>query len=604
VRSVAKISTFILLFHSLISYSQKQADRWYFGQNAGLDFSAGTPEVIQNSNMIAESGCTTISDSAGNLFFYSNGINVWNRQHQILPNGDSLKGSSGINQNSLFIPWPGKDSLCYLFTIDSSGFYYSLINGQLHNGMGDIIIQNSKIRESVTDKITACRHCNSFDTWVIVTAKDSASFYSYLITENGLSQVPTVSHTGIHILSELGYMKASPSGDKLVLPLNSTTALFAVFDFDNLTGLVSNPMVVPKSELSYAYGAEFSPDSKVLYISTGGQHFSLLQYDLSKTSQQDFVNSVIILAAENQYALQLANDGKIYVAHENESCLGVINFPSILGSDCQYKANAVDLSGNQCQMGLPNFNQSYFNKPVITVSNSCLGDTTRFVFDYNINIDSVQWDFGFNFPVMNQIYPFEEGIVLSEPGQYKIQLKYFHCGIVDSVVQTATIFDLPAIDLGNDTSLFAGNSITLDAGNDMDHYCWNTGSDDRYLTVLTNGIYYAEVTKNNCISTDSIQIRIIPSAVELPNAFSPNGDNVNEIFKPIVLGKISEFQFTIYNRFGERIFLSNDYLQGWDGNFKGRPCHTETYLWEISYHVMDPGYPSLIKQNGTIHLLR
>ncbi len=603
-KSFAFILIPLFIFISTLAISQKQANIWYFGENAGLDFTYQNPEVITNSNMIAEAGCSSISDSLGNLLFYTNGNKIWNRLHQVMPNGDSIKGTYGINQNCIIIPMPNYDSLYYLFSIDSTGFYYSLINIRLDNGFGDVPIKNSKISEAVTDKITACQHCNSTDTWVIAHLKESSTFRSCLITENGISHDPVFSTCGNSILAELGYMKVSPSGDKLVLPINSYSTLFEVFNFDNLTGIVSNPILIPKSDLSYIYGAEFSADSKVLYISTGGEHFRLIQYDLSKDIQTEFINSSVIIANGNQYALQLATDGKIYVAQVNEPYLGVINHPSILGETCIFENNAIYLNGNNCKMGLPNFNQSYFNKPAISCTNACAGKPTNFSFDYNSNIDSVKWVFGNDQSSVTEIYPYIVDCNYNEPGSYDIGMYYYHCGITDSIIQFVTIYEPPWIDLGNDTTIFTGNTVTLDAGEDMSQYLWNNGSESQYLTTSSEGIYFAEVTKNNCKSSDTIYIQVISTIVALPNAFSPNADNLNDVFKAIRAGKLNDFQFAVFNRYGERIFYSTDIEKGWDGKFKGLDCPMESYVWEISYSIPELGEPIIKKLSGVVHLLR
>ena len=66
------------------SFSQNEANVWYFGKYAGLDFSSGNPVLIHGSNMFAQEGCATINDKNGQLLFYTNGLSVWNKQHQVM----------------------------------------------------------------------------------------------------------------------------------------------------------------------------------------------------------------------------------------------------------------------------------------------------------------------------------------------------------------------------------------------------------------------------------------------------------------------------------------------------------------------------------------
>jgi hypothetical protein len=86
------ILSFIVIFSS--AYAQKEANNWYFGERAGISFNNGTPMFLLNSSMNHNNGCATISDSDGNLLFYTNGMTVWNKNHQPMPNGTGLLGSS------------------------------------------------------------------------------------------------------------------------------------------------------------------------------------------------------------------------------------------------------------------------------------------------------------------------------------------------------------------------------------------------------------------------------------------------------------------------------------------------------------------------------
>ncbi len=596
-----------LLLVSVYSYSQNRANVWYFGDNAGLDFTAESPEVISGSNMLAEAGCATISDKAGNLLFYTNGVTIWNKMNQIVRNGKGINGSYGISQSSIFIPKPNNDAFYYLFTVDTSGFYYSIINATLNNGLGAVILKNKRLVYDslfITDKITACRHCNATDTWVVIHSRNTSAFLAYLVTENGIVKNPVVSISGNKVLAELGYMKISPSGEKLVLPVNSSEILFNVFDFDNKTGIVSNPLIVPKSDISYAYGIEFSADSKVLYVATGGEHYYLMQYDLSQKDVNNLVNSAIRIDEGNHYALQLAPDHKIYVARVNDPWLGVINFPSVLGGGCLFEKDAVFLNYHQCKMGLPNFDQSYFNHPVIGFDKTCAGDSTRFTFDYSSNIDSVKWFMDEQANSVSVSIPFTTGYFYPEPGEYTVSVFSFHCGNVDTVVQPVIVHQRPEIELGNDTAIFSGDYIALDAGSGMEEYIWNNGKEDQIVNISEPGLYYVDISKNKCKASDSIYITVIPVVVALPTAFSPNGDGVNDLFRAKVAGTINDFQMTVFDRYGNEVYYSTNDGGGWDGTFNGSPCPVESYVWMVSFTVSESEKPAKKCQKGFVRLLR
>jgi hypothetical protein len=83
---------FLILFLSINLYSQKESNIWYFGEFAGLDFSNGAPLALTDGQIDTAEGCATISDANGQLLFYTDGKKVWNKNHQVMPNGTGLMG--------------------------------------------------------------------------------------------------------------------------------------------------------------------------------------------------------------------------------------------------------------------------------------------------------------------------------------------------------------------------------------------------------------------------------------------------------------------------------------------------------------------------------
>lgn len=126
------------LFCLNLVFSQGEANIWYFGQNAGLDFNSGSPVSINGSQMNTLEGCSTISNSSGQLLFYTDGVTVWDRNHNIMPNGTGLMGHESSTQSSLVIPKPNDPNIYYLFTvseINSDGLRYSVIDMSLNGGV-------------------------------------------------------------------------------------------------------------------------------------------------------------------------------------------------------------------------------------------------------------------------------------------------------------------------------------------------------------------------------------------------------------------------------------------------------------------------------------
>jgi hypothetical protein len=127
------------------SFAQNQNNNWCFGDKAGLTFSNGNPQAFTSSQMTSIEGCASVSDPVtGKLLFYSNGLQVWDANNNVMPNGNGLlAGPSTSSTQGVFItPYPGNAKLYYLFTTDetsnggANGIRYSLIDLSLNNGLG------------------------------------------------------------------------------------------------------------------------------------------------------------------------------------------------------------------------------------------------------------------------------------------------------------------------------------------------------------------------------------------------------------------------------------------------------------------------------------
>lgn len=402
-------SILLCLLIPLSLFSQRETAIWYFGDRAGLDFNSGVPVPLLNSAMYAGEGCSAISNSNGDLLFYTNGVRVWNRNHQIMPNGDGLQGSPSSTQSGIIVPLPESATLYYLFTVKDvgrdPGFSYSIVDMALDGGLGDVTAQkNVQLAPRVSEKLTAVQHANGRDYWVMVHEYGSSRFLAYLVSPAGVSTNPVVSDIGFeHFADEsfyaVGYLKFSPDGTKLASGINSLGT--ELFDFDAGTGVVSNGRILREhtdgsGNISY-YGVEFSPDSRFVYFS---------EYDFVKSDIYQFDTSAIdVVSTETKVydgndhpstfigALQLALDGKIYFTHFNEAFLGAIQNPNEQGLASNTVFNEVDLNGRVNQYGLPPFIQSYFLVS-FEANNLCFGDATEFKVNSTDTIVSVLWDFG------------------------------------------------------------------------------------------------------------------------------------------------------------------------------------------------------------------
>lgn len=584
---------------------QDYAATWYFGEHSGLIFGEDASSIT-NPSFIAEAGCAVISDSSGNLLFYTNGREVWNKNHVQMQNGGSLKGSPQLNQNSIIVPHPGDKSLYYLFTINDQdslkGFYYSIVDMNADNGLGGISVKNIYLRNDVIEKISGVIHCNENDYWVIVHNTEN-TFYSYLITDAGLTDQIIESETGTSPKADVGYMKMSPRGDMLILPVNREDLLAEVFDFDRKTGTVSNPMKINANEEdTYCYGTSFSPSGELLYLTTRGKDYSVWQYNMSP---QSIDLSGIQIATGNNFAMQLGPDGKIYIASENRPYLNIIAQPDREGLKCEYISQGIKLENSYSLMGLPNFIQSWFFKPDICAENLCLGDTTCFTFEGYYAFDSSNlkvYDSLGNMEFFSKDFP--AFYRFDKKGEYSIHLDYYQCGNRKSAAQKFTITEPPASQTVYENIYSGFESITLDAGEGFDSYFWSTGDTNQQENIFQSGVFIVEKLLIGCVTIDTFIVNGYIYEPYLPSAFTPNNDGINDCFGLVNPIDGMGIKLMVFSRFGQLLFESDDPFDCWDGVYNGTVYSTGTYVYKVSYNKYENGNFRLVQKNGTVTIIR
>ncbi|MEX0272998.1 MAG: T9SS type B sorting domain-containing protein [Flavobacteriaceae bacterium] len=369
-------------------WSQGPTSTWYFGRGAGIRFNPnGTVTALTDGRLNTIEGCATISDASGHLLFYTDGITVYNSNHQVMENGHGLYGDPSSTQSAIIVPHPGNVDQYFVFTVDTTiheddpdrGLNYSLVDMSLNDGLGAVVQKNVNLLVDCSEKITAVlKNCTDRSIWVLTLASSDGSpgpfdtYHAFEVNSDG------VSHTSVRstfdppaINDPRGYLKLSPEGD-LLANANMKAGLF-LFDFNASSGIVSNQRNIALPEVnSHAYGVEFSPDGHFLYVHASndqpqqnGHTSSLLQLDLDAAN---IAESRVVLDERPIYrgALQMGENGKIYrTISENylngSSYLGVIHTPNATGQNAQYQHNAVSLGSKEGGQGLPPFVQSLFN---------------------------------------------------------------------------------------------------------------------------------------------------------------------------------------------------------------------------------------------------
>jgi hypothetical protein len=403
---------------------------WYFGHYLGLDFSSGTAQADYaaaiNSSMMANEAVSCVNDAQGNLLYYSNGMSLWDKNHQLVTS--ALWGTNSQSKTQIIsVPNPGNPGQYILFHAPAqedspAPLYYSVVT-DLGNTVA-VSQLNTPIAmppgiTNMGEKITAIPHCNGRDYWIICNSSSNQfnnpahvrTLCVYLVSPlgisspNGQTTTPATYYVGLqnYILTD-GVIKASPDGSQLALTCNNQIILL---NFDNSTGMLSNQRSI--STTYDIYALSYSPNSQNLYYALP---FNTLQEGIMGVDVQPnslLQPQVIVptdLSQNGFMGMQLGPDNCIYVGRGYD-LFGVLNYhigkipnPDVLAS-AGFIEHAVDfnpvLYPNIVRTNeLPNFIDAHpvpAPPPVASVTQTGCNDITYSISgcigNYQIN-----WDFG------------------------------------------------------------------------------------------------------------------------------------------------------------------------------------------------------------------
>lgn len=195
------------------------------------------------------------------------------------------------------------------------------------------------------------------------------------------------------------------------------------------------------------------------------------------------------------------------------------------------------------------------------------------------------------------------------PGVYYVTAMDF-CNRMysDTIVIKPAGFSLSA---GADTTICESESIILNATPGFSNYVWSpsyhiSNTEGMQVTVFPDATtsYTIQAEKfPGCILTDTVTVstKFCPQKFFIANAFSPNGDGKNELFKPYITGVLVHYEFTIYNRWGQQVFRTNNRNEGWNGASNSKYQNTNVFVWVCKYQFINK--PQQI-QKGTVTLIR
>ncbi|MCZ2276308.1 MAG: hypothetical protein LC117_00050, partial [Bacteroidia bacterium] len=389
------IALFALMLTGISAIGQGYNHQWLLGYDFFPTALKGRAFIDTNALMIqSELRKMTfwgtegnICDANGNFLMSSNGVWIANANNDTMMNGSGLNPGAfasswpngmPISAINLIITYPADSNKYVLFhqtttdidDVPSNELFYSIINITMDNGLGAVINKNNiAYSDSLSYGISACRHANGRDWW-IVTMRDTSD----------IALISLFNHTGLvsTIAQHLGFfpypggnvaqLTFTPDGKKIITstydnPVSRNSSI-VISDFNRCTGMFSNTQTVQLTSGAYLWGLAFSPSGKYAYACSSGRIF---QVDVNMLA----VDTVAVYdgfisppgspcCPTTFWNMYLAANGKIYVTSgSGVQHITVINYPDSAGLACDVQQHSIDLVNYLHLRAVPNHPNYY-----------------------------------------------------------------------------------------------------------------------------------------------------------------------------------------------------------------------------------------------------
>ena len=538
---------------------------------------------------------------------------------------------------------------------------YSVVDMRYNDRKGAVVEQNIPIAFTASEKMAGIRSSN--DSAFVLYSFDykKGAFNVLTIDSTGISITEqTVGSTALDSSTSIGYISISPNGRKLAHGVVIAGRNYVeVFDRDLNTNALSNPMLIDLNVAAppVVYGVAFGSNSDILYTTIKGNpalgqdsyliQLALFLGDAASISAQ---KEIISQRREEFGALLLgpvygAGTKYLYMSVNNKNFLPYLQSPDVKGNAAVVGLTYVPSSANLgapldglATLGLPNILAPAPEQEGESISANYSGNCQ--------NSPTILTTQGICSPMRNKVtWYFHDGTkkegpqtsyTYTKPGWYPIRMvvevfqkskisSIVNNKIVDKLTETecteeeynGTIYIKPAPILDIPDKLY----ICLEEfekkpfspnpkGGDTFKYLWTTTL-DAFLSNNPTYIfdipatYKLEVTNNfECVAKDKITVlEGCEPTLFLPDVFTPNGDNINDDFK-ITPAYITDFDFKVFNRWGELVFNSKNPEIMWDGRFKGKIYGNQLYPYTINYRSKYFPERGELQTRGSILILK
>ncbi len=525
----------------LLQAQVARTNHWHFGFGMALDFSSGAPVQVAGSQQFTFEGCAALSNTAGQLLWYTNGGgrdpvqsgqpggSIWDRNNDVLYDMSYTEGGGYSSaQSAVFITKPGAPNEYYLFTMEEveyniggdvpsqpggRGLSWFALDATLNGGLGGVTDYQENIYGPTYEGLCAIQHTNGVDWWIVAFQSNLKGLVLVPVTSAGVGQPLLIQTPALNN----NVIKSSPDG-KWLTTIGDAGRL--VFPFDAATGTLTNPVILPAG-----MQVEFSANSRWLYAFSKALATEVYRFDLESPDipGSQFTMGTIPDMKDGLPLMtiitypQLGPDRNIYFSNfylhsdgSTASYLSAIICANTGGTLApnHFFLGDIDVS-NPVFLGLPNFPAAWLAGETIEEVNVDLGPDTTLCQGASIHI---------SFPVPGASYLWSTGdtttaLVVTSPGTYHLTVTTPCASGVDTII----IYPSSLIaDAGPDITICAGDStqIGVDALGNISWSPSTTLNDPGSVTPVafpdSTTTYILEVSGEGCVLKDSMLLTVFP----------------------------------------------------------------------------------------------
>ncbi len=496
--------------------------------------------------------------------------------------GSSISSASGDKSDNSF----GNEDY-WLVKVNGSGtvVWDQTFGGDTTDILQNIVLENNEIfigGSSISDSsgVKTTDSYGGFDFWIIKLSITGAIVdqWGYGGLEDDFLEEIRV-HTRKQAFWVAGTSYSNTGGNKVSGNFGNGDFWVFVIDHDGLKSIDNS---FGSSQNDICKDMEVSPEGSAIVAgfsssgggnktsgSNGGEDFWIIKVDTNggKFWDRNYGGS-------NNDSLQA-----IFIKCDRGLLVGGHSMSGISGDRTHYNRGVNDYWA---------FRLDVPTRPYFRASNICTGVPLGFYDESDVWPDTWAWDFDDPASANNSSADQHPIHTYSTEGTYNVKMTIKEgCQSDTSLVRVINVFDntvLGNLDLGEDFSVCEGTVFTLQ---NIDNtpagatYLWSSGDSTDVISKDSLGVYIVTMSDRNCSVVDSIEIGDCPT-VFIPNGFTPNGDELNDVFILKGFG-IDEFELLIFDRWGQLIYESKDINEGWDGTVNDRNVQIDVYVYKVIY---------------------